>query len=49
MRLEAAFRMMDLPAAMEPVSDMREIPGWVDIQGPLDWTETFSVFRAINI
>lgn len=46
MRLDAAFRIMDLPAAMEPVNDIREIPGWVDIQGPLNWSEIFSVFST---
>lgn len=34
-RLDAALCMMDLPALTEPVKDIREIPGWVDIQGPL--------------
>lgn len=34
-RLEAALCMMDFPAVTEPVKDIREIPGWVDIQGPL--------------
>lgn len=43
-RLEAAFCMMDFPAAMEPVKDMREIPGWADTQGPLNHDETFSLF-----
>lgn len=35
MRFDAALRMTDLPAAMEPVSEMREIPGCAEIHGPL--------------